>query len=192
MFKFRLVVGGVLLGLLSFSAFAQGAQAGKIVLINTAAFYDEKTGITKLITAEKLLDTEFAVKIKALQDGNVRLQGISAELQNMQKLPAAQFNQVVYTTKQDEGAQLQRKLGYDKTDLEAAIGKRRKAVISPISQDIGKAIDEFGKKNGYAAVFDVSKMGESGALLFLAESSDVTKEFVAFYNARPATAAPPK
>ncbi|HLA94515.1 MAG TPA: OmpH family outer membrane protein, partial [Pyrinomonadaceae bacterium] len=119
-------------------------------------------------------------------------QVISAEMQNMQKLPPAQFNQVAYTAKQDEGEQLQRKLGYDKTDLEGAIAKRRKVLISPISQDIGKAIDEFGKKNGYAAVFDVSKMGDSGALLFLAESADVTKEFITFYNARPASATPPK
>jgi len=191
MFKFRLVVVSVLFALLSVSAFAQAA-AGKIVLINTAAFYDEKAGITKLVNAEKLLDGEFTAKIKALQDGNARLQVISAEMQNMQKLPPAQFNQVAYTAKQDEGEQLQRKLGYDKTDLEGAIAKRRKVLISPISQDIGKAIDEFGKKNGYAAVFDVSKMGDSGALLFLAESADVTKEFITFYNARPASATPPK
>lgn len=171
------------------SAFAQVPAASKIGLINTNAFYDEKVGITKLVTANKQLNTEFAAQIKALEDGSVKLQGIAKELETMRGQPQATFNQVAYNTKQDEGERLQRELSYKKTELESAINKRRDVLVAPISQDIGKAIDEFGKKNGYTAIFDIGKLDEAGAVLFVAETADITKEFVTFYNARPATPA---
>ncbi len=190
--KFRSVITtGFFTLLFSISALAQTA-AVKIVLINTDGFYDEKIGITKLVTANKQLESEFAVRIKELADGNVKLQAIAKELENMQKLPAAQFNQVTFNTKRDEGERLQRELTYKKTDLESAIAKRREVLIAPISRDIGKGIDEFAKKNSYGAIFDVSKLAEGGILLFLAENADVTKEFIAFYNVRPAPAVAPK
>lgn len=180
--------------LLTISAAAQTQTATvKIVFMNTDAFYDEKLGITKLINANKQLNAEFANQIKALEDGGIRLQGIAKEIETMQKLPSAQFNQTAFNSKQDEGEKLQRELQYKKTELETAFNKRRASLVSPVSQDIGRAITEFGKKNGYGVVLDVAKLDGSGALLFLADSADVTKEFITFYNSRPATptAAPP-
>ena len=189
MLNFRLVITTVFfIVVFSITALAQTAPV-KIVLINTASFYDEKAGITKLVNAEKQLNTEFTAQIKALQDDNTKLQAIATELQNMQKLPVAP---TAYAEKQEEGERLQRQIGYKKTDLEAAINKRRQALMGPISDDIGKALDEFAKKNGYGVIFDASKLVDAGSLLFLAESADITKDFVAFYNARTVAAAPPK
>lgn len=185
-----LFTGALIVIFSALAGFAQAQPASiKVAFLNTEVFYDEKAGITKLINANKQLDTEFGARIKELQDGNVRLQTIATELQNMQKLPQQQFNQVAFTNKQDEGQRLQRELEYKKTELESAIGKRRQVLVAPISQDVGKAIDEFAKKNGYGAIFDVSKLADSGALMFLAEGAEITKEFITFYNARPATAA---
>ena len=65
-------------------------------------------------------------------------------------------------------------------------------MIVPITQDISKAIEEFAKQQGYSAIFDVAKMAETGALLFLTETAEATNQFIVFYNARPATAAAPK
>lgn len=175
---------------LAVSSFAQ-AQL-KIVLINTDAFYDEKAGITKLVNAEKQLNTEFEAKIKELQDGNTKLQGIAGELQNMQKLPQAQFNQVAFNTKQDEGERLQRELNYKKSELETAINKRRATLITPLNQEIAKAIDDYSKQQNYSIVLDIAKLAEAGALLYLADSVEVTKEFITYYNSRPASAGAPK
>ena len=58
----------------------------------------------------------------------------------------------------------------------------------PISKEIGKAIDEFAKKNGYSVIMDTSKLAD--AMLFYAEAADSTKDFVTFFNAR-TPAAPP-
>ncbi|CAN5410619.1 hypothetical protein BH10ACI2_BH10ACI2_24180 [soil metagenome] len=181
------LVAGLLFTIsLSVSALAQSAP-GKFVLINTAGFYDEKAGITKLVAAEKTLDLEFANQIKALQADSDKVQAIAVELQRMQTLQPTEANRAAMTTKQEEGERLQRQIDYKKPDLESVIAKRRDVLVRPIMEDVGKAIDEFGKKNAYGAIFDVSKMAESGALIYLADATNVTKEFVLFYNARAAS-----
>lgn len=161
----------------------------KMAFIETDAFYDEKLGITRLITASKQLNTEFATQIKALEDGSIRLQAISKEIQTLQGQNP--INQAAIANKQEEGERLQRELTYKKTELETAIGKRRAVLIAPISQEIGKGIDEFAKKNGYGVILDIGKLADAGALLFVAETGNVTKEFITFFNARPATPAKP-
>jgi len=176
--------------ILAVSALAQVPIAPvKIGFIDSAAFYEDKIGITKLINANKQLNTEFATRIKELEDGGIRLQSITKELETMQTLPQAQFNQVAFNTKREDGERLQRELTYKKTGLESDIAKRRDVLVRPISQDIGKAIDEFAKKNGYGLILDIGKFAEAGAVLFFAETSDETKNFITFYNARPTPAA---
>lgn len=164
------------------AAFSQVAPP-KSVLINTAAFYDEKAGIAKLVSAEKQIDAEFAKDIKELQDGNARLTTIAEELQ---KTAVTAANQAAMQLKKEEAESLQRRLALKKADVEVLINRKREALIAPINFDIGKAISEFGKKNGYGAIFDSSKLAEAGALLFIGDNTDITKEFIAFYNARAA------
>ena len=45
--------------------------------------------------------------------------------------------------KNDEGERLQRDLKYKKEQADADFAKRYQDVVSPISQDIGKALDQF-------------------------------------------------
>jgi len=175
----------------SLTTFAQVQAPPKIGFIATDAFYDQKAGITRLVTANNQLQTEFASRVKELDEGGARLQAIGKDMSNMQKLPQAQFNQVAYNAKQEEGERLQRDLNYKKTDLESAVKKRREQLVSPISRDIGNAITEFAKKNGYGIVLDPGKLNEIGAVLYFGDGADVTKEFIAFYNARPASPAAP-
>ncbi len=188
----RCILGGAFIFIACASVSTAQFAPARIALINTDGFYDQKAGITKLVNANKQLDTEFASQIKSMQDDGAKLQTIATELQNMQKLPRAVFNQASFNAKQEEGENLQRQLERKKTDLEDAINKRRKVLVTPISTDIGKAITEFGNKHGFGAIFDVNKLGESGVLLFLAESGDVTKDFIVFYNARKTPVTPPK
>lgn len=177
---------------LAFAAEASAQAQPKYGFVNTLNFGDEKGGITKLVNANKQVDAEFAARIKELQDGNTKLQTIARELENMQKLPQQQFNQTAYANKAEEGERLQRELNYKKQDLERDVPKRREAVVGPVNNDVGKALDEFALKNGFTALFDIAKLADGGMLLTLAASADVTKDFIAFYNARPATAAAPK
>jgi outer membrane protein len=171
---------------LALSAFAQVPTASsKIAFINTEGFYDEKEGIVKLVNVNKQLEQEFSARFKELQDSNTKLQAIAKELETMQKLPQAQFNQSAFASKQEEGERLQRTMNYKKTDYESMFNKRRTELMTPVSQDIGKAIDEFAKKNGYDVIIDISKF--AGAVLYFSDVADTTKKFIAFYNTRPTT-----
>ena len=160
---------------------------GKVAYIDTASFLDEKSGINKIIVANRQLEAEFAVRLKELRDGNTQLAAIGKEVRTMEQLPPGQINPNTYTAKREEGEKLQRELVYKKEDLERALAKRREVVILPITRDIGKVMEEFAMKNGIGSILDSSKFYDNGALLFLANTSDITKDFIAFYNAKPAT-----
>jgi Skp family chaperone for outer membrane proteins len=173
---------------------AQVSPLPKIAFINSEAFYDEKLGISKLVNAIKQLEREFEPKNQELTGINNRLAAIATELQNMQKLPTQQFNQAAFNAKREEGERLKREFDYKKTEAENAVAKRRRELVGPVSQEIGNAIDDYAKKNGYTVIIDPSKLSE--AMLHYNESADSTKDFITFFNARvvarPAAAAAPK
>jgi Skp family chaperone for outer membrane proteins len=180
------------------SAFAQTTPAptGKIAIVNTMAFGD-KAGINRYITAMTSLETELKPDITALQTMGNRIQALETELQNYEKQLAEQNPKVPFDrakvqataqTKLQEYQDLGRQYKFKEDDYKIKLQRREEAVVRPVSRDIGNALQEFAKKNGYLMIFDVSK-DDKGMLLVLDEKSDVTKEFIAFYNARPATTA---
>ncbi len=185
MFKvFRSVLVAVFVSGLAAAGYSQ-AVAAKVGLINTAAFYDEKSGIATLIAAEKLINLDFAEEIKEMQVGNAKLAAIAGELQ---KEPGTEGNDATLQAKKSEGKSLQHSLEVSKTNLDVKMDQRRKALIT---FEIGKAVAEFSKKNNYAAIFDATKVADSCIFINLANVTDVTKEFIAFYNAK-TTALPVK
>jgi len=181
------------------SAFAQTttpAPTGKIVIVNTLAFGD-KDGITRYINAMNSLEIELKPDINALQTMNTRMQTLEKEIQDIERQlndpklpPAIDKNKLQATgqTKLQEFQDLDRQFKFKQDDYKIKLQRREEAIVRPVSRDIGKALDEFAKKNGYSMIFDVSK-DEKGLVLVLDVKSDVTKEFIVFYNARPATTA---
>src|ERR1041384_313906 len=65
------------------SAFAQ-APTGKIGLISTYAFGDEKTGITKFVTAMKTINEEFKRASTEIQGLRTRYQNLANEVKKLQ------------------------------------------------------------------------------------------------------------
>lgn len=194
-------VGMMFAALFAVSAFAQtGAQpaagAGKIVVINTGAFGDPKEGIKKYTSAMTTLETEFQPVQKELNDMQVKLQGLSKEIQTLQeqasKPGAAPINQSTIQTKVDEGEKLQIDLKRKQEDAKARFERRQQALMAPVMQDIYKAYGEFQKKNGYLLILDVAKMADDGTVLAMDDTADITKAFITFYNARPAGTASTK
>ena len=61
--------------------------------------------------------------------------------------------------------------------------------MGPVYSDIMKALNEYAKQKGYAVIFDGVKLDQAQILLGFDEKYNVTDDFIAFYNARPATAA---
>ena len=184
-----------LAGCFAAPAFAQGTTAApgsKMGWIDTRFFGDDKEGIKRLTAAYTALEREAQPKEQELTGIENRLRSIATEIDNIRKAAAAPSGPPVdpktITDKQDEGARFQRELEFKKKEYEAFIQKRSNELLGPINQDIVRQISEFAKQKGYAVVFDISKMIEAGAILHLDATADITKEFITFYNARPATA----
>jgi Skp family chaperone for outer membrane proteins len=180
------------------SAFAQtAAPTGRIGIVNTAAF-DTKEGITKYVTAMNNLETQLKPEITALQTMSTKLQGLQTEIEGLKKqlddpnLPKAIDKTKIQATAQEKYEAYQ-KLGlefeYKQKEYKASAQRREDTIMSPVRQDIGNALQEFAKKNGYSMILDASKLDGAGLLLAFDEKFDATKEFITFFNARPATTA---
>src|SRR5260221_9405361 len=165
MTKFNsLILGIVFTILFSLSTFAQPAVQVKIALINTNAFVDEKAGITKYIAAVKKINFEFGPAQTELDTMNTRLTNLSKEIQTLQDQAAkgtVPIDKNAAQAKVDEADKLQRDIKFKSEDAKARYEKQQQIVLGPVMDDIGKGIDEFAKKNGYGAVFDVSKLAEN-------------------------------
>jgi Skp family chaperone for outer membrane proteins len=68
---------------LAFTAAASAQTGVKIAVINTEAFRDDKTGITKYVNAMKTLDTEFAPLQNELRTMATRIQTLEKDLKAM-------------------------------------------------------------------------------------------------------------
>lgn len=173
------------------SAFGQApaAGAGKIGWINTGEFSNDKTGITKYNGAYKALANELKPKETELVGIQNRIQTIAADLQKMQSNSAVPVDQKAALAKQEEGQRLQREFEFKKKEYDAFVEKRGTELIGPVQADIMRAIQDFAKQKGFTVILDIEKLGAAGAILAFDATADVTKDFIAFYNARPAGAA---
>lgn len=190
---FRLIAASFMLtAVFALSAFAQAPANSKIGLINTLAF-DDKDGITKYIGVLTTLEKEFtqpqsdltatATKAQALQK---ELQGYQDTLQKGGKVPISDAD---VQKKADDLEKLGRDIKFKQEELKAQYQRRYQVVVGPVYQDIMKALQDFTVQKGYAVIFDGAKLEEAGILMGFDNKFDVTKEFITFYNARPATTA---
>jgi len=179
------------------SVFAQAAANPKIGIINTGAF-DNKEGITKYVNAMNALETQMKPELTVLQTMGNRLQALKTELEGLQnqlndpKLPPAVDKnklQATAQTKYEEYQKIGLEFEYKQKDYKASLERKEATIMSPVRQDIGNALQEFGKKNGYMMILDASKLDGAGLLLQFDVKFDVTKEFITFFNTRPATTA---
>jgi Skp family chaperone for outer membrane proteins len=174
-------------------AAVQTATPAKIAVINSAAFSDEKAGITKFVGAFRQLNTEFVPVQKELETLNTRLNTLAKEIDTMReqvstgKIP---IDEKSAQAKVELASQLQRDLKFKTEDAKARFERRQQDLILPVLQDIGKALSDFAKLRGFSIIFDVSK-DETGILVAIGdEKLDATKDFIAYYNTRPATTTP--
>jgi Skp family chaperone for outer membrane proteins len=127
--------------------------------------------------------------VTELQGIQTRIQSIAAEIQKMTGNTAVPVDQKALAAKQDEGQRLQREGEFKKKEYDAAVERRSNELLGPISADISRAIQDFAKARGYTVILDIDRLGQAGAILSLDPSANVTKEFITFYNMRPAAAA---
>ncbi len=194
---FRSIAAGFFFAaIFAVSAFAQTTtpSTGKVVIVNTFAFGDEKNGIAKYITAKKTVDAEFKTVDADLQTMGTKLQALQKELQTLQSQananPAVPINQTTVNTKVEEYEKMGREFKFKQEDAKARYERRSQIVLGPVTQDILKSLQNFAKQKGYSIILDAAKLDEAGIILAVGDDkADVTKEFVAFFNSRPPTTA---
>jgi len=140
----------------------------------------------------KVLDTEMKPRATEIQGMQTRLQAIADDIKKMQSNPAVPVNATALSAKQSEGEKLQRDIEYKQKDGQAAFAKRREELLGPIFDQVGKALDEFAKQKGYSVIIDISNLGAENRptpILLLEPSVNITKDFITYFNSRPATTA---
>lgn len=158
----------------------------KIAFVDTEAFADEKNGITRFLAAFQSLQRELKPKVDELQAIQTKAAQLGKDIETLSK--ASVVDQKSIQAKQDEGERLQREFKYKKEDYDALSAKRYREVVGPVSADIGKELDAFAAQRGITMILDISKL--LPAILTANQEMDMTKTFIAYYNAKnPATAA---
>ena len=176
------------LSVFSVAQTSQPQPANKIVIVDTSAFFNDKTGITKIIAASRQLETELAPKRNELQQMANRSQNLQKEIDALQKnvQNKVPIDQKAAQAKVDEMEKLQREGKFKQDEFNKFTEKRQNELLGPPYSEVLKALEGYIRSKGFGMVFDVSK-DQGGMLIFATEQNDITKEFIAFYNSRPAT-----
>ena len=155
---FILILAGV--------SFAQN----KIGFINGYEFYDEKNGIKKLVEA---VNSTFVCYFDGLEleDKAGKLKGDIQALKIMGK-PIEQ--------KVLELSEVEEQLKKLNEERILADKKRYTLLVGPIEKQINDKLELFANKNGYKKIFNIVDLEDS--LLYIDESSLVTKDFIKFCN----------
>ncbi|MGB8510084.1 MAG: OmpH family outer membrane protein [Pyrinomonadaceae bacterium] len=165
---------------------AQGNVAiadGKLAIIDTRAFNDPKSGVTRLLKAFDMVDREFKPRRDEIQQLRTRYEQLLKDIDATKGVADGKALQ----TKADQADTLKSDIERRQQDGQKALDKRIAELTEPIYQDISTALQTYAKSRGITVLFDASKM--AGAMFIVNDTLDITDAFIAEYNQRnPATA----
>lgn len=167
---------------------ASAPSAAKVVVVKTEAFFDDKAGITSIITASKKVSADLSQKRNDLQQLIARIGVLEKELttfrDNVDKgLPV---DGKTVQAKVDELERLKREGKFQQDEFNALAQKTQNQIVGPVYADVMRTLGDYIKSKGYDIVFDISK-DQGGMLIYATVQYDITKDFILFYNARPPT-----
>ncbi|MGZ8842280.1 MAG: OmpH family outer membrane protein [Pyrinomonadaceae bacterium] len=168
------------------STAAVDVPKGKVAIIFSAVFQDQKQGITKFTVLLTKLNGEFQ---KLQEDLNLTAQKINALQEEIKKLQqsTAPVDPKSVQAKVDQLDQMKKDYQRRGEDGQAAYQQRRKDLFLPLQEEVGKALDTYAKSRGVTLVIDAS---QTEGILYAAEIIDITRAFISDYNSKnPATAA---
>lgn len=158
---------------------------GKIAVIYTEAFFDQKNGIGRFNVLMTGLNREFQPRQTELDGMRQRIAALTEEIQKLQQAPQ-QVDPRSVQTKAEQLDQLKKDYQRKGEDATTAYNKRRAEIFGPLQEDIGKQIEAFAKQRGITVIIDGSQV----PVLYAADTIDITRAFIQEYNSKnPATAA---
>jgi outer membrane protein len=161
---------------------AAPSLTGKIAVIDSAFFADEKTGIARVVNAMKGINAQFQPQSTELQGMQTRYNALADEIQKTGAVASPQ----TIAAKQEQLAQLKTDMERKAQDAQAAVEKRQREVLGPLQDDVYNALQTYAQQRGIAIVIDSNRV----PVLYVADSVDITRDFITEYNrTHPATAA---
>lgn len=158
---------------------------GKIAIIDTEAFADPKTGITRLVSAFEVVNREFKPRSDELQKLRAQYEQLGKDIEATRIVE----DQKARAAKVEQAEALKKDIERKTQDAQSAYQKRLREATEPVYKDISPALQAFARQRGVNVIFDVSKLGE--VIFIVNDSVDLTRAFISDYNQRNPATAPP-
>ncbi len=166
---------------------AGGAGAeGKLAYINTAQF---SSGIGELKVKIDTLNAEFEPRKKEVQSDEEYLNTLKNKINTQGSTVSVQIRSQWV----EEAAEKEKLLTRKKEDYNAMGQKRLAEVTQPVYDKVGKFLESYCQQRGIVMVLEGGAAQQAGILLFAAQATDITEDFIKEYNKvnpAPAAAAP--
>ena len=159
---------------------------GRMAVIYTDAFLDPKTGIAKFNSALTKLNDEFKKAKDDLVAMQTRSQTLETEINKLREAPeGTPIDQRSLQAKIDQLDQMKRDLQRKGEDAQNSYNRRRQELFNPLQDELGRALEAFAKARGINVIIDAGQV----PLLYIADSMDITRAFIADFNSKnPVTA----
>jgi outer membrane protein len=150
------------------------ANPGNIAIIDSAAFADEKAGISRVMSAMKQIEAKYdpiRAEIRTMRD---RLNTMRSDLQKKQAIQDAKIT----AQQTDEAERLDVQIKRKAEDAQASYQKDSLAVLEPLQKDIADALTAYAQAKGISLLFDVNRV----PVIYAASNLDITSDFIREYN----------
>ena len=155
---------------------------GKIAIIDSGYFTDEKEGIARVVNAMKGIAAQFQPQQNELEQMKARYDALVADIQKT----SAVADPKSIAAKTDQADQLKRDMERKAQDAQAAVERRQREVMTPLQEDVFNALQAYAQARGIAVVIDMNRV----PVLVVADSVNITRDFITEYNrTHPATTA---
>ena len=155
---------------------AKPTLEGKIAVIQTEFFMDEKEGIRRIIDAMKGVDREFQPRRTSIQQLETRYNALVKEINDTKSVAQPD----ALARKADEAETLKKSIDRQREDGQRDLEKRMAETLNPLQGDVYKALDAYAKERGIAIIIDASRV----PLLYATDTVDITRDFITAYNQR--------
>jgi Skp family chaperone for outer membrane proteins len=155
---------------------------GKLAIIDSSFFADEKAGIARVVNAMKGINAQFQPQQAELDRMKNSYDALVADIQKT----SAVADPKSIAAKTDQAEQLKREMERKAQDAQTAVERRQREVMGPLQEDVFNALQAYAQARGIAIVIDMNRV----PVLFVADSVDITRDFITEYNrTHPATTA---
>ena len=178
--KLNLIV--IIIFVFSISSFSQTNNKSSVAVIDTNAFANKELGIPQLVQAYDKLESEFELQETEIKELHKKYKELWNFISASQKaIELTELASALLPNKENEFRKIDCEIKQKQEIAKAHYEKRKKEIIEPINENIGKVLREFAKQNGYASILD-KKSIESSSIIIDSDYVDVTRDFIKFYN----------